>query len=348
MSSKKRVCVVGHFGFGQDLLNGQTIKTKVITAELEKRLGADQVIKIDTHGGARALLRVVFQLISAMSQCRNLILFPAQNGVRVLVPILAVLNHVFHRGLLYVVIGGWLEEMLCGKRFLTQQLKRFDGVYVETTTMKRGLEKLGLSNIVIMPNCKDLRILDRSGLIYAQGEPYRLCTFSRVMREKGIEDAVGAVRAINAKYGRTVCKLDIFGKVEKPYAAAFEMMQARFDESTRYMGAVDFDASVETLKPYYMLLFPTKFYTEGIPGTIIDAFSAGVPVLSAEWESCFDIMTPEVGITYEFGNEAALEQALEYAVSHSDTVHAMKPACLAAAEQYTPGKAIEAILAHLM
>ena len=46
----KKVCVIGHFGFGKELLNGQTIKTKTVTIELEKQLGKDQVVKIDTHG----------------------------------------------------------------------------------------------------------------------------------------------------------------------------------------------------------------------------------------------------------------------------------------------------------
>ena len=30
----KKVCVIGHFGFGENLLNGQTIKTKIVTKEL--------------------------------------------------------------------------------------------------------------------------------------------------------------------------------------------------------------------------------------------------------------------------------------------------------------------------
>ena len=61
----KKVCVIGHFGFGENLLNGQTIKTKIVTKELDKQFGADQVVKIDTHGGAKALPFVVFQMIKA-------------------------------------------------------------------------------------------------------------------------------------------------------------------------------------------------------------------------------------------------------------------------------------------
>ena len=49
----KKVCVIGHFGFNKNLLNGQTVKTKIIAKELSSSLGEDQVLKIDTHGGKR-------------------------------------------------------------------------------------------------------------------------------------------------------------------------------------------------------------------------------------------------------------------------------------------------------
>lgn len=41
----KKVCVIGHFGFKENLLNGQTIKTKIVTDELQAQLGDDQVVK---------------------------------------------------------------------------------------------------------------------------------------------------------------------------------------------------------------------------------------------------------------------------------------------------------------
>ena len=46
--NKKTVCIIGHFGFAKNLLNGQTVKTKIITKELEKQLGKEEVLKIDT------------------------------------------------------------------------------------------------------------------------------------------------------------------------------------------------------------------------------------------------------------------------------------------------------------
>ena len=69
----KKVCVIGHFGFGKELLNGQTIKTKTVTIELEKQLGKDQVVKIDTHGGARVFLGIICKMLKAFCYCENIL-----------------------------------------------------------------------------------------------------------------------------------------------------------------------------------------------------------------------------------------------------------------------------------
>lgn len=117
----KKVCVIGHFGFGENLLNGQTIKTKIVTKELDKQFGADQVIKIDTHGGVKSLPLVVFQMIKAFKECENIIIFPAHNGIKIFVPLCNSINLFFHRRLHYVVIGGWLPSFLKDKSNLKKR-----------------------------------------------------------------------------------------------------------------------------------------------------------------------------------------------------------------------------------
>ena len=56
----KKVSVIGHFAVGHQYLNGQTIKTKIVTGELERVLGSDQVGIVDTHGGPKTLLKAPF------------------------------------------------------------------------------------------------------------------------------------------------------------------------------------------------------------------------------------------------------------------------------------------------
>ena len=342
----KRVCVIGHFGFGKEMLNGQTIKTKIIMAELEKQLGCDQIMKIDTNGGAGALPKVMAQMVRGFQCCENIIILPAQNGIRIFAPLCVAFNKLYQRKVHYIVIGGWLDDLLESKPLLLRALDSFTAIYVETQTMKRDLEKRGLRNLCVLPNFKDVHILTEDELVYPTGEPYRLCTFSRVMKEKGIEDAVEAVKAVNEKYGRTVYTLDIYGQVDTEQTKWFEDLKASFPNYVRYKGLVAYDKSVEVLKDYFALLFPTYYNGEGFAGTLLDAMSAGVPVIASDWKYNSEVIVQnETGILVSPKNVTALAQALESTLSRH--WNEMKRPCIDEAQKYAPDAVIQVILDRL-
>lgn len=344
----KTVMVIGHFGFGKNLLNGQTVKTKILTTALEEELGTQRVFKIDTSGGAKRLPDVVFQAFRAMCRCQNTVILPAHNGLRILAPILSFFSLLTKCRLHYVVIGGWLPKFLKKRKLLTSQLKRFAGVYVETSTMKNALEGMGFTNVFLMPNCKQLQQLNREDMVYPENEPYKLCTFSRVMKEKGIEDAVNAVQAVNEALGRTVYTLDIYGQVDSAQLQWFEKLQNTFPAYVRYGGLVPYDKSVEVLKDSFALLFPTRFFTEGIPGTIIDAYAAGVPVISAKWESFGDVIVEGVtGYGYAFEDVGGLRQQLLLIAEMPERITNLRMNCLKHAVAYTPNKAMDVLIKRI-
>ena len=95
----KKVCVIGHFGFSKNLLNGQTIKTRIVTTELERQLGVEQVMKIDTHGGIKVLPKIIIQMIKVFKICENIVILPAHNGIKIFVPLCIIFNIVFHRSI---------------------------------------------------------------------------------------------------------------------------------------------------------------------------------------------------------------------------------------------------------
>ena len=80
--------------------------------------------------------------------------------------------------------------------------------------MKNELLNLGFKNVSVVPNFKELTVIGESDLVYGNETPYRLCTFSRVMKEKGIETAIDAVRSVNSELGYKAFSLDIYGQVD--------------------------------------------------------------------------------------------------------------------------------------
>lgn len=332
---KKKIATIGHFAIGTNLLNGQTIKTKIVTGELARQFGKEEIIQIDTHGGKiGTLIKAPFQVLKALKNARNVIIFPAQNGLRVFAPLLCFFNRFFKRKLFYVVIGGWLPELLGKKPGLGKKLETFSGIYVETDSMKQTLEKQGFSNVELLPNCKQINICDASEIVFDPREPHRLCTFSRVMKEKGIEDAVKAVRQVNQANGRTVYTLDIYGQVDAKQTEWFATLQKDFPEFIRYRGEIPFEKSVETLKPYFLLLFPTYYEGEGFAGTLIDAMAAGLPVIASDWKYNSEIVTPQTGWLFEARRIDELVSLLE-TLKETD-LSQLKIHCIEKAKDYLP------------
>lgn len=348
MKQLKAVSVIGHFGNSKLLLNGQTVKTKIITDELSKQLGNDEVLKLDTAGGKSTLLKAPFQCLKALKIAKNVIIFPAHNGVRVYVPLLSFFRKFFkNRKLHYVVIGGWLPEFLKTRKSLAKKLKRFDEIYVETNTMKRALEEQGFTNIVVMPNCKDLKILKPEELVYPTGEPYKLCTFSRVMKEKGIEDAVNAVKEVNEEAGRIVYTLDIYGQIDSGQAQWFENLQTTFPDYINYRGIVDYDESVDVLKNYFALLFPTYYNGEGFAGTILDAMAAGIPIVASNWKYNTEIINENIGFVYPVRDQEAFIRILKMVADNPRILLDKKKDCLREAGKYTPSFVLRSLKSRI-
>ena len=161
------------------------------------------------------------------------------------------------------------------------------------------------------------------------------------MEQKGVEDAINAVNKINEKMGDVVYHLDIYGPIDDGYQDRFDKLQKSFPSNVRYLGTVDSSKSVEVIKDYFALLFPTRFYTEGIPGTLIDACAAGVPVITSLWVNHADVFYDGVtGWGYEFGNVEQFEGLLEKAAENPEEFLKMKRTSREAFEKYAPERAV--------
>ena len=160
---------------------------------------------------------------------------------------------------------------------------------------------------------------------------------------------MNAVKVINEEVGRTVYTLDIYGQVDSSQTQWFENLQTTFPNYIEYKGVVDYDKGVEVLKNYFALLFPTRFYTEGIPGTIIDTYAAGVPIISAKWESFSDIIDEgATGFGYEINNVSDLTKHLENVVYNTKCISDLKLNCLEKSRYYLPCSIVKILIEKLI
>ncbi len=341
----KKVGIIGHFAHGRDFFDGQTIKIRTLTQALQNELGKAEVCTLDTYGGLKNIVKIVCGSFKMLAKCKNIIMLPANNGLKVFVPLLSFGNLLFKRKLHYSVIGGWLPEFVKEHKIIKKLLQKFDCIYVETNAMKIALEAMSFSNVHIVPNFKNIDILSENELVYNHSKPYKLCTFSRVMKEKGIEDAIDAVKAINTEASETVCTLDIYGKIDADYEMRFAQLQADFPQYIRYCGCIDANASVNVLKNHYALLFPTYYEGEGFAGTLIDAFSSGLPVLASDWRYNSEFVTHGYdGMIFSTHDVKMLQESITHILKDSDNYKTMKVNCLRTAGRYLPSVVVKTIL----
>ena len=341
-----RICVCGAFRLWDVPKGGQEVKTCILTDALEAKYG--KIYRVDTLAKNSRFL-MPFQLVWAMMTCKDIIILPAHNGLVVLSEFLTLLNTIFDRRLHYSVIGGWLQDLLPEHPDVIKALHKFTSIYVETQTMMDALQKLGFTNVCVVPNCKPLSILKRGQMPKMYTEPYKLVTFSRVTEKKGIGTAADLVMKLNEKYDREVFTLDIYGPVDPGEDKGwFAEQQKHFTGAITYKGNVPFNKSVEILSGYFALLFPTQYYTEGIPGTIIDSYAAGVPVISARWKSYADVVIEGVtGLGYEFNTNVDFERILESIVADPSIVARLKDGCIKKAEDFLPENAIKPLFERI-
>lgn len=345
--TSKKICILGHFGHGKNLLNGQTVKTTNLS-EGFKKYSNYEVIEIDTHNWIRKPISLLKKLKRAFIECEIIIMLPAHNGVKIFSPIFLYYKRKFNKKIFYSVVGGWLPQFLKNKKYLSNTLKLFDGIWVETFTMKNKLQKQGFSNVIVVPNFKEFEPMSEADLMHFDKKTLRLCTFSRVMKEKGIETAIDVIKKINAKLGYSAYSLDIYGQIDENSKEWFEEIQKKFPDYVSYKGYVDSKKSVEILQKYFALIFPTHFYTEGIPGTIIDAYASGTPVISSKWESFSDVIDEgKTGFGYKFDDKKEFEKILMKIEKNPKILLDMKVNCLKKAKEYIPKNVIKLIVEEI-
>lgn len=339
-----KVGVCGHIGIGKSLVNGQTVKTKELIAELRIILGEEEVCYVDTHNWKRNPLKLILQSILLMKKSENLIILPAHNGVKIFVPLFSIMNKFYKKKIHYSVIGGWLPNLVERNKWLVTFLRLFNNIFVETNVMLNQLNAIGLTNVQVISNFKKLEFNDKISIVENYSKPYKLCIFSRIMKEKGVEDAIDAVMRINSKYNYTIYTLDIYGPIESSYKNEFEELLKKLPETIKYRGVIERSKSVEIVSKYYLLLFPTRFKTEGIPGTIIDSYAAGVPVVASNWDSANEIIEDKkTGFIFPFNDIDGFYTTLDNLSSMSNYITEMKSECVKKAKTYSSNVVVKKI-----
>ncbi len=339
-----KICICGHFANGTKSYDGQTIKTRNVYNQLIKKYGEENVSTIDTNNWKKHPFKILKKCINSSKTFDNIIILPAHKGFKVFVPLFNALKNKKNFKLHYIVIGGWLYSLVKSNRLMQKELSKVDYIYLENNKTIKQLKTLGINNLYQMNNFKDLKV---SSYRFQQKEnELNCCIFSRIEEKKGINNAIDIIKKINKDLNFNV-NLDIYGKISQEYQVTFND-KLKDSKNVFYKGVIESDKSVETIEKYDLLLFPTLYYTEGIPGTIIDSFFAGVPVLASKWENFEEILEEGItGYSYTFQDDNSFLIKFEEIIKNRKELLKMRKNCKEKSKEYNPKNSMEKLFKNI-
>ena len=303
---RKKLGIIGVAGTGARFATGQAVKIRTLRKWFADRYGEDQVLFANIDSAKKHPFRVLGNIRRALRECENVLFMPGQN-IEIFAPVTAIMNRKYKCHIQYIVTGGDLAEVLKRKPSLIKYIAGFDGTHVQSVKLAQELVDLGVKNAVYLPNCRDY--VPAVEFDHWKDDPVRVCTYSRVTKDKGILDAIEIVQKANALAGRNLFTLEIYGKMYDSFKPELDAALEKAGGVARYMGARDSSQTVETLRSCFAILFPTYFKCECFAGTALDAFSARIPIIANDWLYNSEVINSgENGFIYPFrDNDKAAE-----------------------------------------
>jgi len=338
-----KVLVIGHFGKKHMRIGGQTTKTIAIGKLLSSHFGTDNVYELDT-GLLTSLKLPWLEVARILGRASVIVMIPGQNALHTLMPFIYLISKFNRAKIAVIPVGGNLANEIQGHFFTKRALRSVQAILPQSEHMAVELrESYSFQNVHIMPNFRQ-HYTHGAGTTTEDG--LKLAYLGRITPDKGIQTLTEAIHRLPEDEKLSV-KLDIWGPIEDDYHREFERAIKPLS-NIRYRGIMSQTEIGATLPAYDALVAPTVHRTEGIPGSIIDAFTCGITVIASNW-----LLIPEVvqhrvnGLLFPPRDPNALSQAISLILRDRELLSNLKNNARKAGLQYSPDKALSVFL-HAM
>lgn len=306
-----KILVLGAFGYTNNQLDGQTIKTRNVFNLLVKRYNG-VVKKSDTIEFRKKPWLLLFFLFHLMT-CKTLVIIPCLNNLTYIFPVVYLLSKVFRYDIISICIGGWQVEYFKGnERFNPhpRQLKFSKSIKAFLPEMEKVnydlIRELNFKNTEVCPN---FRVFNLKDIPVDNHDRLELVFMARVNKKKGYPAIFEALDRLHEE--QIHVNMSFYGQISEEDKDDFMELLSKHSDNTKYEGALKPDDIQQTLLHYDVLLLPTQYYTEGFPGSILDAYIAGIPVIVTEWKHSHEfVKDTETGfiVPFENGLEVLVEK----------------------------------------
>ncbi len=201
-------------------------------------------------------------------------------------------------------------------------MRRIKCVFNETHMLGNYLHDIhGFNNLEYCPNVKFVSFSPQK--YHTNGELH-LVFLARIIMEKGIDVIFGYADWLS-KQSRNNVTIDFYGMVDPKDKDYFEKQIEKYKFVT-YKGVAQQSDIPQALEKYDAMLFPTHYPTEGIPGSVIDAYISGIPVIASDWTYARELIEDgKTGIIIPFeDNQEIFNSVCEELLNDTEKLNRLK------------------------
>lgn len=336
-----KILILGYLGYRTNQLDGQTIKTRDLYQLVAEKF--ENTHFFDTQDFRYSKLSV-FKMFWNIICCQELVYLPAHNNLKFIFPVVYILSVVFKVKIHYFVVGGWLCEFIESLPIHRQMLKRIQGIYCETNQLKNNLiNKYQFKNVDVFTN---FRFVDFKPQNHHKSGHLSIVFMARINKNKGLDwifDLGNKLIENGLEYAVTI---DFYGPILDGDRLYFEQNIDIFS-FMKYRGVLQPKDIYTTLEKYDVMLLPTHYYTEGLPGSVVDAYFSGVPVIVTDWKHAREfVMDGQSGyiIPFEKGENELYEKVVSLLNNEKELLKLKDGALKRSVDFLPPYEKIQSIL----
>jgi len=231
----------------------------------------------------------------------------------ILVPLLVLGAHLYKKPIFMKPVGSNLDLFIekngkLVKWIMLSVIKSADGLLAQTKLLTEWFQSQGCKNALYLPGCRHFHYLEDN-----HREPsndLRIIFLGHITILKGPLVLLEALQILEKRNSlNIVC--DFYGPIHDNVERQFNQ-KIQDTQSANYKGMIDPGFGSKIISQYDLLVLPTCYDTEGHPGVIIEAMHVGVPVITTQKRTLYELIVPgENGLLVPAGDSYSLADAIE-------------------------------------
>ncbi len=332
---KKNILILGYFGYLSSKLHGQSVRTRNVYELIKKETNSIANVEYFDTSELRTEKIGIIKMFKKIASSDMLIYIPAQNSLTFFFPFIYLICKFKNINILYIAIGGWLAEYLNSKKLHAYLLSKVDGILVQSNQLKEKLTSIFKYNNVI--NFPNFRIQSHLPTFEGNNIGLKIVFMARISKYKGIDVVFRLAEYIdkNSKYKNEII-IDFYGPIDHSENKYF------FNEISKhacvsYKGVLAPQDIYSVLEKYDLLVLPTRYSGEGFPGTILDAYMSGLPVVVSNWKYLPEFVDEgKTGFIFNLENEDEFHQFIDVLYRDRTLLSTMKKNAFEKSKLYSP------------